>query len=60
MVIDNNITMSGNMDDKIIELSNGKRIIKRRKIDWETNQKVWEFRGWSLVEDKPKKKKGKK
>ena len=56
MVIDNNITMSGNMDDKIIELSNGKRIIKRRKIDWKINQKVWEFRGWSLVEDKPKKK----
>ena len=59
MVIDNNITMSGNMDDKI-ELTNGKKIIKRRKVDWETNQKVWEFRGWSLVEDKPKKKKGKK
>ena len=56
MVIDNKVTMSGIMDDKIIELSNGKRIIKRRKIDWETNQKVWEFRGWSLVEDKPKKK----
>ena len=60
MVIDNKVTMSGIMDDKIIELSNGKRIIKRRKIDWEKNQKVWEFRGWSLVEDKPKKKKGKK
>ena len=55
MVINNNITMSGIMDDKI-ELTNGKKIIKRRKVDWETNQKVWEFRGWSLVEDKPKKK----
>ena len=56
MVIDNKVTMSKIMDDKIIELTNGKRIIKRRKVDWETNQKVWEFRGWSLVEDKPKKK----
>ena len=53
MVINNNIKMSGIMDDKI-ELTNGKKIIKRRKVDWETNQKVWEFRGWSLVEDKPK------
>ena len=59
MVIDNKVTMSKIMDDKI-ELTNGKRIIKRRKVDWEKNQKVWEFRGWSLVEDKPKKKKGKK
>ena len=58
-MIDENITKSGFMDDKI-ELTNGKKIIKRRKVDWETNQKVWEFRGWSLVEDKPKKKKGKK
>ena len=58
MVIDNKVTMSKIMDDKI-ELTNGKRIIKRKKVDWETNQKVWEFRGWSLVEDKPKKKKGK-
>ena len=56
MVIDNKVTMSKIMDDKIIELTNGKRIIKRRKVDCETNQKVWEFRGWSLVEDKPKKK----
>ena len=59
MVIDNKVIMSKIMDDKI-ELTNGKKIIKRRKVDWETNQKVWEFRGWSLVEDKPKKKKGKK
>ena len=59
MVIDNKVTMSKIMDDKI-ELTNGKRIIKRKKVDWEKNQKVWKFRGWSLVEDKPKKKKGKK
>ena len=59
MVIDNKVTMSGIMDDKI-ELTNGKKIIKRRKVDWETNQKVWEFRGWCLEKDKPKKKKGKK
>tara|TARA_A100000172_G_scaffold51273_1_gene32265 strand:- start:194 stop:376 length:183 start_codon:yes stop_codon:yes gene_type:complete len=60
MVIDNKVTMSKIMDDKIIELTNGKRIIKRKEVDWKKNQKVWEFRGWSLVEDKPKKKKGKK
>ena len=60
MVIDNKVTMSGIMDDQIIELTNGVKIIKRKKVDWEKNQKVWEFRGWSLVEDKPKKKKGKK
>jgi len=59
MVINNNITMSGIMDDKI-ELTNGKKIIKRRKVDWERNKDVWKFRGYSLVEDKPKKKKGKK
>jgi len=59
MVIDNKVTMSKIMDDKI-ELTNGKRIIKRKKVDWEKNQKVWKFRGWNLVEDKPKKKKGKK
>ena len=60
MVIDNKITMSGIMDDKIIELTNGKKIIKRRQVDWERNKDVWKFRGYSLVEDKPKKKKGKK
>ena len=49
------------MDDKIIELTNGKKIIKRKKVDWEKNKDVWKFRGYSLVEDKPtKKKKGKK
>ena len=49
------------MDDKIIELTNGKKTIKRKKIDWEINRKVWEFRGYKLVEDKPKpKKKSKK
>ena len=37
-----------------------KELSKEKKVDWEKNQKVWEFRGWSLVEDKPKKKKGKK
>lgn len=48
------------MDDKIIELKKGDKIIKRRKVDWEKNQDMWKFRGYSLVEDKPKKKKGKK
>ena len=59
MVIDNKVTMSKIMDDKI-ELTNGKKIIKRKKVDWERNEDVWKFRGYSLVEDKPKKKKGKK
>jgi len=60
-MIDKNITKSGFMDDKIVELTNGKKIIKRKHADWEINQKVWEFRGYSLVEDKPKpKKKSKK
>lgn len=48
------------MDDKIVELTNGKKTIKRKYVDWEINQKIWEFRGYSLVKDKPKKKKGKK
>jgi len=60
MVIDNKITITKIMDDQIIELTNGKKIIKRKKVDWEKNQNVWKFRGYSLVEDKPKKKKGKK
>ena len=59
-MIDENITKSGFMDDKIIELTNGKKTIKRKKIDWEINQKVWEHRGFTLVQDKPKKKKSKK
>ncbi len=60
MVIDNKITITKIMDDQIIELTNGKKIIKRKKVDWEKNKDVWKFRGYSLVEDKPKKKKGKK
>jgi len=48
------------MEDKIVELTNGKKTIKRKHADWEINQKVWELRGYSLVKDKPKKKKGKK
>jgi uncharacterized protein YlzI (FlbEa/FlbD family) len=59
-MIDENITKSGFMDDKIVELTNGKKTIKRKHADWEINQKVLEFRGYSLVKDKPKKKKGKK
>ena len=59
-MIDENITKSGFMDDKIIQLKKGDKIIKRKKADWDKNQSVWEFRGYSLVEDKPKKKKSKK
>jgi len=59
-MINGNITKIGFMEDKIVELTNGKKTIKRKYADWEINQKVWEFRGYSLVKDKPKKKKGKK
>ena len=49
------------MDDKIIELTNGKKIIKRKKVDWERNQDVWKFRGFKLYSEEkkstPKKKK---
>ena len=59
-MLDENITKSGFMDDTIIELKKGNKIIKRMKIDWEKNQNMWKSRGYNLVEDKPKKKKGKK
>ena len=58
MVIDNNITTSGKMDAiEMIKIKRGDKIIERRKIDWEKNQKHFIARGFSLMEDKPKKKK---
>jgi len=66
------------VQDKLskIKLQKGNRIIERTLIDYETNIKVWEFRGFKPVQDvvkevkevqqenvvelKPKKKKTKK
>ena len=58
MVIDNNITTSGKMDAiEMIKIKRGDKIIERRKIDWEKNQAHFKARGFSLMEDKPKKQK---
>ncbi len=37
-----------------MKLTNGKKIIERPQADYENNKQVWELRGWSPVEDKPK------
>ena len=44
------------METGMISLKKGNKIIQRTKSDYEINKNVWEHRGWSLVEDKPKKK----
>ena len=43
-----------------VNLKKGNKIIKRNKDDYESNKNVWEYRGWSLAEDKPEKPKKKK
>ena len=60
MVIDSNIMKSGKAGNEMIKLQRGDKIIERRRIDWEKNQSHFIARGFSLMEDKPKKKKGKK
>ncbi len=60
MVIDSNIMKSGKSGNEMIKLQRGDKIIERRRMDWEINQANFKMRGFSLVEDKPKKKKGKK
>ena len=61
MVIDSNIMKSGKAGkEEMIKLQRGNKIIERRRMDWEINQANFKMRGFSLVEDKPKKKKGKK
>jgi hypothetical protein len=61
MVIDSNITTSGKTGNaEMIKLQRGDKIIERRRIDWEKNQKHFVARGFSLMEDKPKKKKSTK
>jgi len=42
------------MSNEKIKLQKGDKIIERNKIDWEKNQNMWKFRGYTLAEDKPK------
>ena len=61
MAIDSNIMKSNKAGNtEMIKLQRGDKIIERRRIDWEKNQSHFIARGFSLMEDKPKKKKGKK
>ena len=58
MVIDSNITTSGKTGNaEMIKLQRGDKVIERRRIDWEKNQSHLIERGFSLFEEKPKKKK---
>lgn len=45
----------------MIKLVKGSKIIERPEIDWEKNQKMWEYRGFKLYSEEkkstPKKKK---
>ena len=61
MAKDSNIMKSSNTGNtEMIKLQRGDKIIERRRMDWEINQSNFKMRGFSLMEDKPKKKKGKK
>ena len=60
MVIDSNIMKSGKAGNEMIKLQRGDKIIERRRMDWEINQANFKMRGFSLMENKPKKKQGKK
>ena len=61
MVIDSNIMKSGKTGNAdMIKLQRGDKVIERRRIDWEKNQSHFIARGFSLMEDKPKKKKSTK
>ena len=61
MVIDSNITTSSKTGNaEMIKLQRGDKIIERRRIDWEKNQSHFIARGFSLFEEKPKKKKSAK
>ena len=44
-------------EETMIKLQRGNKIIERKKTDWEINQSNFKMRGFSLMEDKPKKKK---
>ena len=60
MVIDSNIMKSGKTGNEMIKLQRGDKIIERRRMDWEINQANFKMRGFSLMEEKPKKKKSAK
>ena len=61
MAKDSNIMKSSNTGNtEMIKLQRGDKIIERRRIDWEINQANFMMRGFSLMEDKPKKKKATK
>ena len=58
MAKDSNIMKSSNTGNtEMIKLQRGDKIIERRRMDWEINQSNFKMRGFSLMEDKPKKKK---
>ena len=61
MAVDSNIMKSNKAGNKeMIKLQRGDKIIERRRIDWEINQANFKMRGFSLLEEKPKKKKSAK
>ena len=39
---------------EMVKLVKGDRVIKRPKVDYENNTKIWGIRGWKLDEGKPK------
>ena len=39
---------------ELVKLTNGKKFIERRKVDYETNLKHFTMRGFKLVSDKVK------
>ena len=38
----------------MVKLVKGDRVIKRPKVDYENNTKIWGIRGWKLDDGKPK------
>ena len=60
MAVDSNIMKSGKTGNEMIKLQRGDKIIERRRMDWEINQANFKMRGFSLFEEKPKKKKSAK
>lgn len=39
---------------EMVKLVKGDRVIKRTKVDYENNKKIWAIRGWELYVAKPK------
>jgi len=39
---------------QMVKLVKGDRVIERSKVDYDNNKGMWEIRGWSLYEGKPK------